>query len=244
LSINPSPTVKGHRTSNPFWRLRIAFTKPGLAWAYTRRGARICALTGAKQETVREYYSELLQSSLASQLSEKLSQYSELGLGFCGRAPELYVLTRIMRPKVVVETGVGNGISSTYFLSALEKNGSGRLVSVDFPDPGVGNILPHSKETGWLVPDELRHRWKLELGRSLDLLPSILDDLREIDFFLHDSDHTYEYMKTEMSLGWKYVKPQGILLADDAWQNTAFEEFAREVGRPAVMIANVGAIRK
>ncbi len=244
VAINQSAGVKGHPTSSVLWRARVALANPRLAWAFVRRHARIKELTGARKDTIRAYYLEMDQSWLRSQVAEKLSQYSEFGLGFCGRAPELYVLTRIVKPEIVVETGVGNGVSSTFILSALDKNGTGRLISVDLPDPGIGDVLPPTKKTGWLVPDKLRSRWELKMGRSLDLLPDLLEGAKLIDFFLHDSDHSYEYMGAELRLAWPFLRDHGIMLADDAWQNTAFDEFAAEVGRRLVMIANVGGIRK
>lgn len=52
-------------------------------------------------------------------------------------APFLYVLCRISRPGVVVETGVGPGVSSTFILRALQRNRSGSLISIDLPVPYV-----------------------------------------------------------------------------------------------------------
>jgi hypothetical protein len=46
---------------------------------------------------------------------------------------ELYALTRLLRPRHVVEVGVSSGVSSAYFLQGLERNGRGTLHSVDLP---------------------------------------------------------------------------------------------------------------
>jgi predicted O-methyltransferase YrrM len=37
--------------------------------------------------------------------------------------PYLHVIIRILRPRVVVETGVGPGVSTTYILFVIERNG-------------------------------------------------------------------------------------------------------------------------
>lgn len=81
-----------------------------------------------------------------------------------------YVLVRAVRPAVVVETGVWRGLSSWTLLAALDANGSGELVSIDFPplDPA------QQVEVGHLVPDELRGRWTLEIGPSRQLLPQVV----------------------------------------------------------------------
>jgi predicted O-methyltransferase YrrM len=39
-------------------------------------------------------------------------------------------------PKIVVETGVWEGLSAEYILWALDENGSGHLYSIDPMDPG------------------------------------------------------------------------------------------------------------
>src|SRR5512147_455215 len=58
----------------------------------------------------------------------------------------------------VAETGVASGVSSSYFLCALAANGGGRLHSIDFPT--------WEPDTGWIVPDNLKDRWELIVGRS------------------------------------------------------------------------------
>ena len=110
--------------------------------------------------------------------------------------PVLYALVRLLRPQAVVETGVGSGVSSTYFLRAMEKNGQGRLYSIDLPLPD-DRLLPPGKETGWLVPPSLAGRWELVLGDARGELPALLERLGEVDFFFHDSDHSYEHMVWE-----------------------------------------------
>jgi hypothetical protein len=73
----------------------------------------------------------------------------------------------------------------------------------------------------------------------------LLHDLGTVDGFLHDSLRTYEHMKFEIELAYPFVKPGGLLLADDAAWNAAFSEFAREVRPPAARtIRGVGVLKK
>src|SRR5260370_29875971 len=44
-----------------------------------------------------------------------------------------YLICRLMKPSVVLETGVGYGVTSAFILKALELNRSGLLHSVDLP---------------------------------------------------------------------------------------------------------------
>ncbi len=153
----------------------------------------------------------------------------------------LYGLVRERQPEVLVETGVGNGVSTTALLAALDANESGRLYSIDWPEhvgsngdfwPGKkGAVVPRGRESGWLVPPELRGRWELTTGRSQDALPPLLDRLGQIDFFLHDGEHSYECMTFEFELAWQHLRPTGILVVDDGDWNDSLEHFADKVRR-------------
>src|SRR5439155_326535 len=46
----------------------------------------------------------------------------------------LYAIVRELRPRVAVETGVCNGVSTAFLLLALEANGFGELHSIDLPE--------------------------------------------------------------------------------------------------------------
>jgi predicted O-methyltransferase YrrM len=156
----------------------------------------------------------------------------------------LYRLLRDLRPGVAVETGVCNGVSTAFLLLALEDNGAGELHSIDLPevageeyeagtfwDGKGGAVIPPGKEPGWMVPPGLRERWHLVLGRSQDELPPLLERLGAIDFFMHDSEHSYECMSFEFRNAWAALRDGGVLIADDVNVNSAWDEFVREVGR-------------
>ena len=153
-----------------------------------------------------------------------------------------YALARALAPDVIVETGVANGISSSYLLLACHLNGRGLLYSFDF-DSGV--YLPPGKPTGWMVPDYLRPRWSLMLEDSRESCPRLMKSLAQVDMFIHDSDHTYEQMKFELELGYTWVRPAGLVLCDDANFNVAFAECV-ETFQPAEarVIRNVGIMKK
>jgi|GEM_PF-632144 len=131
-----------------------------------------------------------------------------------------YLLCRLLRPRVVLETGVAYGVSSAFILAALQENGRGELHSVDLPPlrPRAGRFW------GIAVPERLRGRWRLHRGASRRVLPGLLEELGEVDLFLHDSLHTLQNMRFELGAVWPRLRPGGAVLADDVERNAAFAE--------------------
>lgn len=159
-------------------------------------------------------------------------------------AATTYVLTKLLRPETVVETGVGAGVSSWTILKAMEENGGGRLVSIDLPTPNT-ELLP---KVGYLVPDELRHRWDLRTGPSQRLLPELLNELGEIDIFQHDSRHSYSNQLREYRTAWPFIKAGGMLISDDV-SNDALYDANRSWNREPTIIGQskespIGLVRK
>ena len=159
----------------------------------------------------------------------------------------LYWLARRLRPRTIVQTGVCNGFSAALLALALARNGDGgQLYAIDLPqvfnhaDPawtrrGVtyGVAIPEGRSSGWLVPESCRDRVHLEIGDAADLLPPLLSRLGTIDFFFHDSDHTYDHMAFEFREAKRALRPGGLVVADDIAWNASLWDAADEWGVPA-----------
>lgn len=139
-----------------------------------------------------------------------------------------YVLVRILRPSILIETGVAAGSMTAFILSALNKNKHGQLTSFDLPPKtGQGSMdwsLPETLKVGFLIPDEYKSRWSIVADDATYALPAFLRD-KKVDYFFHDSDHTYEHMMLEYCLAYKHL--DGVLVSDDILLNNAFHEFCR-----------------
>lgn len=87
-----------------------------------------------------------------------------------------YLLLRELRPETVMELGTFHGWSTTWLLSALRDNGTGRLHSFD----KIDNVVR-------MVPSELAaDRWTFVRGdmkSTLDKVP------RAVDYLFVDADH-------------------------------------------------------
>lgn len=135
-----------------------------------------------------------------------------------------YALVRTLAPASVVETGVCYGVTSAFILKALERNGKGTLHSIDLPPLRKDS----EKFVGWLVPEGLRRRWRLSLGSSRRLLPKLAAELGVIDFFLHDSLHTYRNISHELAIVTPRLAARSLVMADDIEGNAAFLAWANE----------------
>ena len=133
-----------------------------------------------------------------------------------------WCLARHLRPQRIVETGVARGLSTRVLLEALERNGCGRLWSIDLP-PLLERGL--AQETGAAVPERLHDRWTLLRGSSRKLLPGLVADLGQIDVFVHDSMHTARNLRFELEQVWPALAPGGAMLIDDVEKNVATGQF-------------------
>lgn len=139
----------------------------------------------------------------------------------------MYCCIRVFKPDTMIETGVAHGSSSWIILNAMYKNKKGKLISIDLPNNDTNsayNFDNTAPPTGWRVPEELREQWSLRLGDARELLPAGLKELGQLDFFFHDSDHSYEHMKFEFETILPFLKKKGLLLSDDVHKNKAFSE--------------------
>jgi len=168
-------------------------------------------LTGEEKDKIKRFLNE--GENIRKYIFDKLSEFraSHGAMVSPLEGPIIYTIIRYLKPRIVVETGVANGASSTLILSALEKNNLGKLYSIDLPDK---NLLLKG-EVGWLVPNYLRHRWKLIIGDSRIILPKLLAELRHVDIFLHDSLHTLEHILFELKESYTYIPKGGFLIIDD-----------------------------
>ena len=73
-------------------------------------------------------------------------------LGGGGAYNIIYFLTRLIKPKIIFETGVGAGYSTYAFLTAIKENNLGTLYSSDFP---YFRLNKPERYIGFLVTDDL-----------------------------------------------------------------------------------------
>ena len=200
-------------------------------------------LTRTDYSEIQRYNSEIISNAeFHNQLEDNKTNYKRRGLSSWGwgigttLGIVLYTICRTLRPCIVVETGVASGVSSSYILCGLEENKHGTLHSID--------LSWREGQSGWIIPDYLRHRWQLILGRSSDRLSPLLEKLGTIDVFLHDSEHSYQNMLWEYQTVWAYLRTGGLLLSHNIDSNDAFSDFCRSVKYRGYILGDLGGVVK
>lgn len=219
----------------------------------------IIKLTGAPRETIDKYIKEFYASTdFLFDYNKRLAEYRNAweGFSFKPRYVFIYVMTRLVKPKIFVETGVFDGASSSVILLAMKRNDFGTLYSVDLPaiekpcfgmryvTDATSDFLPKGQTSGWAIPSLLRDRFVLVLGDSRDVLPKIVEDLEEIDIFMHYSLHTFDCQYTEYTTIWNKLITNGYLFSDDIYLNMAFKKFAKTKQQFYYNIRDFGVLKK
>lgn len=224
-----------HPTSIPV-RIRRRIGRRDLASLMTN-------VTGLSPSQSYTLFEQLELGSFRNELNQQFTQFDVPGAPFDPNwftdknwNAALYCIVRAIQPDIVVETGVASGVSSAFILKALHDSQKGALYSIDIPNvpnqdgeipSGLNWALPEGVEPGFGIPHSLRDRWELIISPSEIALPSLLERLKQIDVFLHDSDHSYKHMMWEYKQAWPYIKTGGLLLSDDVGSNSAMIDFCQ-----------------
>lgn len=145
--------------------------------------------------------------------------YSDARCEF-GRRIGWYALARLMKPHLIVETGVEKGLGSVLLCSALLRNQRegfpGRYFGTDI-DPDAGYLLtPPFDSVGQVL-----------YGDSIESLKR----LDGVGLFINDSDHSSDYERREYQIIASKLTPGAVILADNAHCNGELASFSRNHGR-------------
>lgn len=182
------------------------------------------AQLGAERSDVRAWLAELdadpeLHAELRRRTRGRIDAKRRMPLG---NRLLWYVVVRAVKPRLIVETGIWDGLGSLMLLRALERNAGegaeGRLLSIDI-DP----------EAGWLVPSQLAGRWEPVVGDILtDLGPALGD--RRVDVFIHDSVHEEDFQHFEFGLALEHAAERLYVLNPNGEELGVLRELASRSG--------------
>ena len=158
-----------------------------------------------------------------SQGTIKELQNTGIDLGGGGAIDLLYFFTRLVQPRRILETGVAAGWSSFAFLLAIERNGTGVLLSSDLPYFRIANP---ERYIGILVPEKYRSdNWQLEMKGDQFNLPKLLDISKKLELVHYDSDKRKASRIAFLNTIEKFIADDAIVIMDDIQNNLAFRDF-------------------
>lgn len=149
---------------------------------------------------------------------------SDLGIApnrLFGRRLGWYITTRLVRPSLVVETGVHDGIGAVILTEALRRNASegspGRYRGTDI-DPKAGWLLTSGDVDA-----------KILYGDSIASLETL--DPGSVDLFINDSDHSADYEYREYQVMTTRLSARAVILGDNAHATDSLLKYSREMDR-------------
>jgi hypothetical protein len=135
-----------------------------------------------------------------------------------------YPITRALKPRVIVEAGIHDGLGSEMFLCALKRNAAegspGRLISFDV-----------FEDTGWLVHPDLRSNWQIELEQTTTGLDRALRDV-EVDLFLHETPHEDELIRIELDAVMKRAGERLVVIDTSGLQCQTLRQYCDRFDTP------------
>jgi hypothetical protein len=205
--------VHGRETTNFTYDLE-ELNRDQLCWF-------VSAVSGAAIGQVRAWIQELEDDNhLLDHVTKRLSTNPRRRISaqepHWARRFGWYALVRAAQPDHVVETGTHLGLGSCAIAAALLRNGHGRLTTIDI-DPESGHLIGQP----WATVIDRR------TGSSIDMLA----ELRDVDMFLHDSLHTYDYETKELTAVEPNLRVGAIILSDNAHDSSALSDWAEQTGR-------------
>jgi hypothetical protein len=152
----------------------------------------------------------------------------DANLGY-GRRIGWYALIRILRPKIVIETGVHQGLGSCVITTALIKN-----IEDGFPGKYYGTDIDNN--AGKLFVEPYTNVGQILYGDSIDSL-NLFDE--KIDLFINDSDHSEIYEEMEYEAIKHKLSMNAWIIGDNSHVTDSLFNFSKSNGRNFVFFNEV-----
>lgn len=184
----------------------------------------ISGSTGSSLEVTKSFGDELLNSKEFAEAIRtfKHSRPALSSFSFApGRRIGWYQLVRILKPQVVLETGVHQGVGALVICLALKRNAEegnpGRYIGADI-----------NNDAGALISSLGFDFAQVKIGDSIKSIESLEC---EVDLYISDSDHTAGYEKRELLAVEGKLAKRGVVVSDNAHVTDVLLEWSVEQQR-------------
>lgn len=179
-----------------------------------------------KHETARAYIDELcLDTTLRAhvlKIADTGQHYMDIDRTFdFGRRLGWYAIVRAVKPRLVVETGVEQGLGSLVLCAALMRN-----AREGAPGKYLGTDI--NPQAGYLLQGAYQEHGRILYGDSIASLSTLHE---KIDVFINDSDHSAEYEEREYFTVADKLTEHSVILGDNSHVTDKLFRFAQRSGR-------------
>lgn len=166
-----------------------------------------------EDNALRKHIADMTAKNEFSHFSDSTARY--------GRRVGWYVFARVLKPKIIMETGIDKGLGSCVLTAALMKNKDegfeGRYFGTDI-----------NPKAGYLLAGDYANFGKILYGDSIQSLESFEG---VIDLFINDSDHSEVYEAEEYRTVENKLSEHAILLGDNSHCSDKLLEFSLRTNR-------------
>jgi predicted O-methyltransferase YrrM len=186
---------------------------------YRHLGHFIATATGNSPSEIFGYMDELKNSSRYAEAVAEYRSKNRAQSGTTmqpGRRLGWYALIRAVKPKVVLETGVHQGVGALAICLALEKNAA---------DGHVGSYVGTdiNKKAGGLIAELGFSFANVLIGDSIDSINQLTE---RVDVYISDSDHSVGYELDELNIASLKLSKSAIVISDNAHVTDVLEQWS------------------
>lgn len=184
----------------------------------------VAFLTDITPDIATGYINEILDNKdLKTHIQKKFEQdkFSKDSSFHLGRRIGWYAFVRALKPRLVIETGVHQGIGAVTIISALKANRS-----EGFPGKYLGTDIDN--EAGELVTGDFLDYGKVLFGDSIESLRGIN---QQVDLFINDSDHSSMYEYREYIEIAPHLDANAFILSDNSHATDSLLKFSQQFHR-------------
>ncbi|WP_207495320.1 class I SAM-dependent methyltransferase [Aridibaculum aurantiacum] len=132
-----------------------------------------------------------------------------------------YIMARITKPKVVIETGIDKGLGAVTLCAALLRN-----KAEGFDGFYYGTDI--NPEAGYMLDGKYSSVGKILYGDSVNSLQQFD---KQVDLFINDSDHSAEYEYREYETIFPKLSENAIILGDNSHVTDELLKFSMAKGK-------------
>jgi hypothetical protein len=186
----------------------------------------LATIFGVSKSQVLLYFSELKTSSNLLEAQNALRE-ADFGMRHSslepGRRLVWYAVARILKPRVILETGVHQGLGAFALCMALDRNHQetgerGKYFGTDLRS-NAGALVRSSK---------FKQLFHLLEGDSIDSIQT-LDE--EVELYVSDSDHFEGYESKELLVTAPKLGPKSVVISDNSHATSVLSDWSDKVGR-------------